>query len=111
MADQPTHPCTPGWRRPRPLQEEEKATDLDDKLDAALLASPWLAGVLYLLGASVIHTKVPIYILLSFEYAVLTYRFYKVCARHARSRGIGRSGRAPTPSMQEPPLAAHSTSR
>eukprot|EP00884_Botryococcus_braunii_P015806 jgi/Botrbrau1/2909/Bobra.0036s0047.3 len=49
-----------------------------DKVNTALLLCPALVAGLYYLGAAVIHTKVPIYILLSFQYAILTYRFWKL---------------------------------
>lgn len=51
-----------------------------DLLNTALLLCPGLVAVLYYLGAAFLHTKVPIYILLSFQYAVLSFRFYKVRA-------------------------------
>jgi hypothetical protein len=60
------------------IKENDTTTDVDERVDMALLASPALAGIAYLLGAAVTHTKVPIYIILSFEYAALTWRFWQV---------------------------------
>lgn len=73
--------------QPLPHQEDDTTTDIDEKIDIALWAAPWVAGFVYLLGAAVTHTKVPVYILLSFEYAVLTYRFWKVRSRASTEHG------------------------
>lgn len=43
-----------------------------------MLATPVLVAGLYMAGAAVTHTKVPIYGLLAFQHAVLTHRFWRV---------------------------------
>jgi len=60
------------------IKEDDTTTSKDEYIDNFLLATPWLAGLAYLAGELAIHTKVPIYILLSIQYAVLTYRFWNL---------------------------------
>lgn len=60
------------------IKEDDTTTSKDEAIDTLLLATPWLAGVAYLAGATVLDTKVPIYILMSVQYAVLTYRFWNL---------------------------------
>ncbi|KAK9840925.1 hypothetical protein WJX81_000836 [Elliptochloris bilobata] len=64
--------------------KETKDTPLSRGLDKVLLACAPLAMVAYGLGAAVFHTKVPIYIILSFEYAVLTLRFWRLLDKDPR---------------------------
>jgi hypothetical protein len=54
--------------------------NLGDKVDFFLLATPFATLGLYGLGAEVLHSKVPIYIMMSAIFAALTYRFWKVGA-------------------------------
>lgn len=52
--------------------------------DLGLLAVPWLVGAAYLLAATITHTKLPIFLLLTLQYCVLTSRLFKVrCERYA----------------------------
>lgn len=50
--------------------------------DYFLFSAPVLTGIMYLLGAEVLHTKVPIYILMLVVFLVLTERFYQVSGIH-----------------------------
>lgn len=52
--------------------------NLGDGVDFFLLATPIATLGLYGLGAELIHSKVPIYIMMSAIFAALTYRFWKV---------------------------------
>jgi hypothetical protein len=54
--------------------------NLGDGVDFFLLAAPLATLGLYGLGAEVLHSKVPIYIMMSAIFAALTYRFWKVGA-------------------------------
>jgi hypothetical protein len=62
--------------------EENSAGEFNDPVNRLLMLCPALVAVMYYLGASTFHTKVPIYILLSFQYAVLSWRFFKVTPRY-----------------------------
>ncbi|KAK9808670.1 hypothetical protein WJX72_001717 [[Myrmecia] bisecta] len=57
---------------------------LADKADVALLAAPVLMAVIYALGAAVTHTKVPMYIVLSLQYAILTWRMFELLDHNKR---------------------------
>jgi len=52
--------------------------NLGDGVDFFLLAAPLATLGLYGLGAEVLHSKVPIYIMMSTIFTALTYRFWKV---------------------------------
>lgn len=52
--------------------------NLGDGVDYFLLAAPMLTLGLYGAGAEVLHSKVPIYVMMSAIFAALTYRFWKV---------------------------------
>eukprot|EP00775_Hariotina_reticulata_P002355 gene2355-2661_t len=52
--------------------------NIGDAMDYFLLATAPLTLLLYYLGASEFHTKVPIYIMMSTIFAILTSRFWQV---------------------------------
>lgn len=43
---------------PCAVQEDDTTTSKDEAIDTLLLATPWLAGIAYLAGATALHTKV-----------------------------------------------------
>ncbi|KAL4422594.1 hypothetical protein ABPG75_008791 [Micractinium tetrahymenae] len=62
------------------IKEDDTTTSKDEAIDALLLAAPWLAGIAYLAGATVLDTKVPIYILMSLlkDPKVFLFPFFSV---------------------------------
>lgn len=58
--------------------KESPGINIGDIMDYFLLATAPLTLLLYYLGASEFHTKVPIYIMMSTIFAILTSRFWQV---------------------------------
>lgn len=61
--------------------EVDKRSAMAGVLDAFLLAAPVLTGGLYLWGAAVIHSKLPIYFVMFVVLGRLTWNLYKVILR------------------------------
>jgi hypothetical protein len=78
-------PATPFLQASHQLEatvtKAARGLNLGDGVDFFLLAAPLATLGLYGLGAEVLHSKVPIYIMMSAIFAALTYRFWKVGAR------------------------------
>jgi hypothetical protein len=61
--------------------EVDKRSPTAGVLDTFLMAAPLLTGGLYLWGASVIHSKLPIYFVMFVVLGRLTWNLYKVISR------------------------------
>jgi len=75
---QNTSEATRSQEGKRQADVQQAQLNVGDAVDYFLLAAPALTIGLYALGAEVIDSKVPIYIMMSAIFAVLTYRFWQV---------------------------------